>query len=115
VLGRAGFDGDVDDGAFFGVGIGVVAVLGIESAADHPAGDVAAVATFLPRHVVGLDRPVGERVHAGAFGLDGRAMLQVGAEEDLEVGAQRGQLGAQAGHLVGGLCPHLRGEFPPEL
>jgi hypothetical protein len=52
---------------------------------------------------------------AGAFGLDRRAMLQVGVEDDLEVGAQRGQLGTQAGHLVGPLGTQLRTELPPEL
>ncbi len=67
-------DGHVDDGALFGVGVAVVPVLGVDPAADHPAGTDPPVTPILPS--VRRRRPVREIVHAGAFGLDGGAVLQ---------------------------------------
>ena len=49
------------------------------------------------------------------FGLDRRTMTQVGVEEVLEIGPQRGELGAQRGHLVGGLGTHLGGQLAAQL
>ncbi len=85
--------GDVDDGAFLGADVG-----------DLDVGDVEAARGHAPRGARGR-----------LVGLDGRTVRQVGVEEDLQVGPQRGQFGPQRRDLVGGLGPQLGGQFAAQL
>ena len=86
----------VDDGALFGVGLRhqVRTVLGVD-----PAGDDAADRHGLP----------------AAVGLERRAVCQVGVEVELEVRAERGELGAQRRDLVGRLGAQFGREFTPQV
>ena len=90
MFGLMGFGRDVDDRIFFRSHVGTV--VGVDSAAGHPAG-----------------------THRLAFGLNRRPMTQVGVEQVLQIGPQRGQLGAQRGHLVGGLGAYLGRELTAQL
>ena len=67
--------------------------------------------------LVGVDPAAGDPAgtHGLLFGLDRRAVTQVGVEEVLEVGPKRGELGAQRGHLVGGLRTYLGRELAAQL
>ncbi len=87
---RMRFGGDVDDRVLFGPQRRIL--VRVEPAAGDTAG---------PRRAL--------------FGLDRRAVTQVGIEEVFEVGAKGGEFSTQRGHLVGGLCADLGGQFASQL
>ena len=99
----------VDDRALLGVridlldlGVALVrGVLGVDAAAADPAGGVAAVR---PRFCV-----------RAAVGLDGMPVRQVGVEQELQIGPQRGQLGAQRRNLVGLLGTQFGDQLTAQL
>ncbi len=88
-LRRLRLGGHVDDRAFLGARLGLRAGRGVDPAGDHPA--------------------------RRAVGLQGGARLQIGVEQDLQIGAQRREFGAQCGHLVGGLGTQLGRQLPTQL
>src|SRR6202034_2848977 len=50
-----------------------------------------------------------------AFTFQRRTFAELGVEQDLQVGAQRGQLGPQLRDLIGGLRAQLAGQLPAQL
>ena len=110
-FGRLRFGGHVDDRTFFGarlalvdvdVGVGAAQHL-VESAAAHPAGGLR---VWCPVAVV---------AHGGAVVFERGPVRQVGVEEDLQIGPQRGELGTQRGHLVSGLGLQFVGQLAAQL
>src|SRR5262249_26539313 len=63
--------------------------------------------------LVGVDPAAGNTAPARrlVLGFDRRTGTEVGVEKVLEIGPQCGELGAQRGHLVGGLGTYLGGEL----
>ncbi len=59
--------------------------------------------------------PFAVAAHGLAVALQGRPVAELGVEQDLQVGAQRGQLGSQLRHLVGGLRTQLGGQLAAQL
>ena len=50
-----------------------------------------------------------------ALALQRRTLAELGVEQDLQVGTQRGELGPQLRHLVGGLRAQLAGQLAAQL
>ena len=59
--------------------------------------------------------PFAVAAHGPAFTLQRRTVAELGVEQDLQVGAQRGQFGPQLRHLVGGLRAQLGGQLSAQL
>ena len=59
--------------------------------------------------------PFAVAAHGLAFTLQRRTLAELGVEQDLQVGAQRGQLGPQLRHLIGGLRAQLGGQLSAQL
>ena len=93
----------VDDRAFVGAEVAVVVIFGIDAAGGDPAGGL------------GGGRPVVVGPGTGPVGFERGPIRQVGVEQYLQIGPQRGQFGPQARYFVGRLRPQFRYELTAQL
>ncbi|OBK47349.1 hypothetical protein A5656_30500 [Mycobacterium gordonae] len=107
------FLGNVDDRCFLfagGLFLRLLLTDGGDPIAGHPVGGRA----FTVRG--GAGRPIGQRPRRFPVqSLEGRTVFEVGIEQDLQVGPQRGQFRPQRRDLIGRLSPYFRGQFAAQL